>query len=116
MVSMVLDAVEIYTACVQKTKELAEADRLHPTSQGLVADAMTGFMLYFKKSAFLNPPERQLFDFIISALQLLRSIHNSGYTANLDDAAFDGLWYALDSIISGIDSSSEVDRGSIDER
>ncbi|KAG8901709.1 hypothetical protein FRC00_005210 [Tulasnella sp. 408] len=115
MVQMVLDAVEVYTACVQKTKQLAEGDRLHPASQGLVADAMTGFMTYFKKSPFLNPPERQLFDFIVSALQLIRSIHNSGYAANLDDAALDGLWYALDSIISAIDSSSEADQGSFND-
>ncbi|KIO33016.1 hypothetical protein M407DRAFT_18169, partial [Tulasnella calospora MUT 4182] len=72
-------------------------------------------MTYFKKSTFLDPPERQLINFIISALQLLQSIHDSGHTTNLDDAAFDGLWYALDSIISAMDSSSEIDRGSMDD-
>lgn len=113
--SMVLDAVEIYTACVRKTRQIAEAERLLPAFQELVADAMTEMMTYFSKSAFLNPPEQQLIDFIISSLLLLRSFCGSGYAPSLDDAAFDGLWYALESIISVIDSCSEIDRGSRDD-
>ncbi|KAG8915792.1 hypothetical protein FRC01_003503 [Tulasnella sp. 417] len=115
MISMVLDAVEIYTACVQKTRHVVETGGLLPELQELVADAIMGMMTHFMKSTFLNPPKRQLINFIISALRLLRSIHVSGYTPNLDHAGFDGLWYALDSIISAINSSPGTDRRSMDD-
>ncbi|KAG8915510.1 hypothetical protein FRC01_003634 [Tulasnella sp. 417] len=114
MTSMVLDAVEIYTSCVQKTRHVVETGGLLSELQELVANAMLGMMTHLRKSAFVNPPKRQLIDFIISALQLLRSLHVSGYTPNLDHAGFDGLWYALDSIISAINSFPGIDRKSMD--
>ncbi|KAG8927695.1 hypothetical protein FRC01_007064 [Tulasnella sp. 417] len=108
--STVLDVIEIYTACVQKTTQLAEAGQLLPAFQEPTTDGIMEIMAYCEKSSFLKPPEQQLIDFICSALQLLRSIHGAGYTPKLDDAAFEGLWNALESIISAIGGSSEIKR------
>ncbi|KAG8927698.1 hypothetical protein FRC01_007067, partial [Tulasnella sp. 417] len=113
--ALVSDAVEIYNACIHKTRELVEESKLLPAFQELVADALTDMMAYFAQSVFLDPIERQMIDFFISALQLLQSVRDSGHKPCLDDSAFEGLWYTFDSVILAIDSSAEIERGYAEE-
>lgn len=113
--ALVSDAVEIYNACIHKTREIVEDNRLPPAFQELVADATTDMMTYFAQSTFVDPIERQMIDFFISSLQLLQSVRDSGHKPCLDDAAFEGLWFTLDSVILAIDSSAEIERGSAEE-
>ncbi|KAG8953870.1 hypothetical protein FRC04_001500 [Tulasnella sp. 424] len=113
--AMLLDAVGIYNSCIHRTTWLAGKNRVPPQFRELVAEAMTDMMAYFEGSVFLDPTERQMVDFFISALQLLQSVSSAGDKPILDDSAFKGLWYTLDSVIVAIGSSTEIDRGSAED-
>ncbi|KAG8974567.1 hypothetical protein FRC05_007199 [Tulasnella sp. 425] len=113
--AMLLDAVEIFNSCIHHTTKLADENRVPPQFQELVAEAMTDMMAYFEESAFVDPTERHMLDFFISALQLIQSVCNAGDKPTLDDSAFKGLWYTLDAVIVAIESSTEIERGSAEE-
>ncbi|KAG8974563.1 hypothetical protein FRC05_007195 [Tulasnella sp. 425] len=108
-----LDALEIYNTCIRRTTKLISLnhDRDHSLFRDLAAEAMLDMMKYFAQSVFLNPTERHVVDFFRSSLKLLHSSCVAGYKPSLDNSAFTGLWYTLDSIIVAIESSSYIESG-----
>ncbi|KAG8927696.1 hypothetical protein FRC01_007065 [Tulasnella sp. 417] len=115
MTLMLLDGVEIYSACIQRTREIADENGLRPGLREVVGEAITDMIAYFNQSSFLDPTDRRIIDFLISALQLLQSVHVPGHKPAQNDAAFEGIWYALDSVVLAINSSAEITRGYVEE-
>ncbi|KAG8927103.1 hypothetical protein FRC01_008015, partial [Tulasnella sp. 417] len=112
---MVLDGVEIYIACIERTKEIIDENELSPGLPKLVSEAIPGMMAYVGRPNFLDSTDRRVIDFLISALQLLQSVRILGHKPALNEAAFEGIWHALDSIILAIGSPAEITRGSVEE-
>lgn len=55
-----LDAVDIYNACVHHTKSLADKNRDSSLFRDLAAEAMMDMMAYLEQSHFLDPTERHM--------------------------------------------------------
>ncbi|KAG8996974.1 hypothetical protein FRB90_012606 [Tulasnella sp. 427] len=103
-----LDAVDIYSACIEKTTQLLRY--LDRSYRERAVDATLDMLDYFRQSAFPDPGEKQMLDFFISSLELLHSVHSIGLVSSKRKASrtdLEGIWYAIDSLTTAIGESTE---------